>query len=148
MNENLRAFLAQAGEDEAWRAELAKLEDKQAAVEACLAKAAELGLTLAAEDFDEPAGELSEDELAAVAGAGDCMCMLGGGGTKDDGALEDRCWSPFLGYVDTVCACVVYGEGWADELSPMEGDYDEYQRCICPMVGEGEGMTTSYYPKG
>ena len=137
MNENLKAFLAQARADKAWLDALATFGDRQAAVDAALVKAAELGLPLCEEDFAAPQGELCEDELAAVAGAGDCACVFGGGGTDTrDGFSE--CIN--AGYDEKVCACVVYGEGWAKTYDVLRGQDDyEIRRCQCPTVGQGKG---------
>lgn len=95
MNENLKEFLRKAAEDPAWIEQNKDIEDKDEAIAAAVAKAAELGIPLTEADFEAPDEELSEDELAAVAGGTKCSCAVGGGGTDD-------------GYGD-VCACVVVG---------------------------------------
>lgn len=133
MNENLRSFLDAISSDLDWVAKQKDLE-KNEAVQAALEKAAELGIPLTAADFEAPEGELSEDELVAVAGAGECYCAVGGGGTSSD--YEDReCYS--YGFVDQVCWCVMYGEGWRDDYRYGETWTGDEQRCECPMIGTG-----------
>jgi hypothetical protein len=57
--------------------------------------------------------EVSEEELAAVAGGGDyCACVIGGGGN-----LEGK-----------TCACVIGGGG---------GSKSSGHWCLCPVYGEG-----------
>lgn len=132
MNENMKAFLAAVNGDDAWAQKL-KDATKEDAVALALGKAAELGIELSESDFDAPEGELSEDELVAVAGGGACYCLAGGGGTADD----DR-YCPLDGYQDQVCWCVVWGEGWEDAFRLGDDYAGETQRCECPMVGNGE----------
>lgn len=79
--------------------------------------AKEMGIELNDEDLIKPASEeLSDDELCAVSGGGDvnCVCPLGGGGTKDDD--------------DKACACVLAGAGFTDEGA---------ERCVCGFAGYG-----------
>ena len=64
--------------------------------------AAEYGVELKEEDF-QPAGaqgELADDELDAVAGGGDCFCVIGGGGSSSS-------------KYEKTCACAVGGIGEA-----------------------------------
>ena len=82
--------------------------------------AAEYGIELAEEDF-KPAGrqgELSDEELDAVAGGDDCVCIFGGGGTSK--AMYDR-----------TCACVLGGGG---------EDAGGVTRCVCVMGGLGDSV--------
>ena len=58
--------------------------------------------------------ELSMDELDAVAGGKQCVCVLGGGGEADS-------WSK-------TCWCVGGGGGENNDGSP---------RCACPLAGGG-----------
>lgn len=134
MNENLKDFLNAISSDLDWVAGQKDL-GREEAVQAALEKAAELNIPLSAADFEEPEGELSEDELVAVAGAGECYCAVGGGGTAG-GSVEDAgCTSN--GYVDQVCWCVMYGEGWQDRYQYGVTWTGDEQRCECPMVGAG-----------
>ena len=76
----------------------------------------EYGVILTAEDFKAPEGELSDDELNAVAGGGGCGCAVGGGGGGDE----------------LVCVCVLGGSG------SIPGCYDPSQGgCICAVAGAG-----------
>ena len=76
----------------------------------------EYGVILTAEDFKAPVGELSDDELNAVAGGGGCGCAVGGGGGGDE----------------LVCVCVLGGSG------SIPGCYDPSQGgCICAVAGAG-----------
>ena len=95
MNENMTRFYEAVSADEGLQAELAAVaegvqiegvpeaEAKQAVAEALAAFAAAHDFDLSAEDVlaadaELSQGELSESELAAVAGGGDCICMVGG----------------------------------------------------------------------
>lgn len=76
----------------------------------------EYGVILTADDFKAPEGELSDDELNAVAGGGGCGCAVGGGGGGDE----------------LVCVCVLGGSG------SIPGCYDPSQGgCICAVAGAG-----------
>ena len=76
----------------------------------------EYGVVLTTEDFKAPEGELSDDELNAVAGGGGCGCAVGGGGGGDE----------------LVCVCVLGGSG------SIPGCYDPSQGgCICAVAGAG-----------
>lgn len=111
MSENYKKFLETLSQSE----ELVAKANEQKDREGLIALAKELGITLLAEDFPE-ANELSDDELDAVAGGSDvdCVCAMGGGGTKDDN--------------DKTCACVLTGVGYAD---------DKRERCLCGFAGWG-----------
>ena len=84
--------------------------------------AAEYGVELKEEDF-QPAdaqGELADDELDAVAGGGNCLCVVGGGGSGN--ALNET------------CVCVVGGGGmYSDKSTTQHG-----ARCACAMAGDGD----------
>ena len=114
MTDNMKKFLEAVSRNKESIEKLKKAETP----EAVIALAAENGFTLTAEDLKpEPTtGEVSDDELNAVAGGKDCGCFLGGGGeaTGKQG----------------VCACVAAGAG----MGP-NGDADI--RCICPVFGAG-----------
>ncbi len=82
--------------------------------------AAEYGVELTEEDF-QPAdaqGELADDELDAVAGGDECVCVVGGGGTA--------------GKYDGTCACVIGGYGEYSSKSEKSG-----ARCGCAVAGGG-----------
>lgn len=108
MNENVKAFLEKVAAEPAWIEQHKKIADKDEAIAAAVEKAAELGIPLSAADFEAPEGELSEDEMAAVAGAGKCSCAVGGGGSADSSS--------------NVCACVVFG--CSDEMLCMFLGYE------------------------
>lgn len=84
MTENLKQFLLAVAEDKEWIQWVNALAGRQEAIQAAIAKAAELDLDLSAADFDAPEGTLSEDELANVAGGG-CSCTFAGLGVLPDG---------------------------------------------------------------
>ena len=111
MTENMKKFLVTVSKD----AELCKKVSAMNKDE-LLALAKELGLALAEEDLIKPAQELEDDDLDTVAGGGsDCICFMGGGGTKD--------------YDDKTCACVMAGVGYK-----KNGD----GRCVCAVNGFGD----------
>jgi len=109
MTENAKKFLELLSSDEVLAARVAG-KTKEELVE--IAK--EHGIPLCAKDFAPPAQVLSDDELDAVVGGGNCTCVLGGGGTPDE--------------QNKTCACVVYGQG--DTRSGS-------MRCMCPVGGAG-----------
>ena len=110
MTENMKKFLEKVSAD----VELAK-KAMQLDKDALIALAKELGFDLTDADFAKPEGEISLNELAAVSGGGDCLCVAAGGGTRDDGSNP--------------CGCVVGGGGYHDN-----GD----QRCFCVLGGSGD----------
>lgn len=83
-----------------------------------IALAAEYGVKLTEADF-QPSGEqeLSEDELDAVAGGKNCLCVIGGGGTGEEATKTKT------------CACVVCGYGYME---------DDKRRCFCTAGGSGD----------
>lgn len=89
MTENLKNFLLALGEDSEWLQQVKALTERQEAIDAVVAKAAELGVPLTAADFEAPEGALSEDELANLAG-GACNCMLAGLGPADIDRTEPQ----------------------------------------------------------
>lgn len=91
-------------------------QDPKATAADFIALAKEYGVEITEADFQStPAeGELSDDELEAVAGGKECYCAIGGGGTGDD-------------YVGT-CACVALGFG-----DDQGGGF----RCTCAAAGFG-----------
>lgn len=105
--------------------------DKELALKASTAQkdmliviAKENGIELTEEDFAAPVGEMSDDELDAVVGGGECYCAVGGGGTKEGAhGYAEQYW----GGLD-VCACVLAGFG-------HYGNGKE--RCGCAFAGGG-----------
>ena len=87
MTENMKKFLEAVSKDEALKSELealvkdGKAKDEKAFIEF----AAKKGFTLTEDDFKQEEGELSEDELQAIAG-GDCV-FVGCGETA-----TRECW--------------------------------------------------------
>ena len=115
MTDNMKNFLEEASKDQEFIEKLKKAKTP----EAVIAMAKEKGFALTAEDLNKkaPSGELSDDELEAVAGGRRCACFLGGGGTAD--------------YKEKTCACVAGGGGeWEDGRC----------RCACVVFGSGDGF--------
>ena len=77
----------------------------------------EYGVVLTAEDFKAPEGELSDDELNAVAGGGGCGCPVVGGGGGDE----------------IICVCIAGGTGFVIG----SGGLNEQGGCICAVAGAG-----------
>lgn len=75
------------------------------------------GFEISMDDLKEPSGELSEDELRAVAGGGGCACALGGYGGGDR----------------LYCACLFAGSGGIDNCDNVTGQGG----CVCPVAGTG-----------
>lgn len=114
MTENAKKFLAQVSQD----TELAE-KLRSANVEQVIALGKELGFNLTEDDFAQPEGEVSEEELDAVSGGKTCACLVNGGGSK---SLSDN-----------ICACVWGGYG--------SGEFDSgetFLRCACVVTGGGE----------
>ena len=113
MTQNMEKFLAKLSAD----AELAKKAitlDK----DALIALAKELGFDLTDADFAKPEGEVSLNELAAVTGGGDCLCVAAGGGTRDEDSKPCGCVAAGGGYHDNGeqrCYCIVGGSGDAEK---------------------------------
>ena len=99
MSENMKKFLELVSKDENLKKKMMELNDMEPekAVQASIAFAKEHGIELNEDDFAQEAsvGELSDEELDAVAGGGGCGCPFVGGGDGD-------------GYT---CGCVGYGQG-------------------------------------
>lgn len=109
MKKNMDKLMALAALDKKLSEKLQKADKGQV-----IALAKEHGITLTEADFETPQGKVSDDELAAVAGGGYCFCVLGGGGTAEEGAKA--------------CACVIAGMG-----------YDAGGTARCKCVGAGQG---------
>lgn len=99
-NEELKAKFSSIGKDE------------------IIALAREQGIELTEADFESSNGEVSDDELSAVAGGKWCTCFIGGGGTGEE---KDR---------SKTCACVHAGVGLWKNGSV---------RCACAGAGAGDG---------
>ena len=138
MTENMKKYLELISGDEEAMKNLNEQEPSsiQEAKERIIADAAEKGITLTEEDFAET-GELSEDELEAVAGGKECVCVIGGGGTATSSVYEDT------------CACVIGGAGsgygyvtkWVTDSSGKRELIEERAgmvRCTCPVAGYGD----------
>lgn len=112
MSENMKLFLEKVSETP----ELAAKVDNVSDPNVLIAMAAEMGITLTADDFKKPIEEMDDSELDTVAGGGDvsCACAMGGGGTKDAN--------------DKTCACVLAGVGY---------DSHKRERCLCGFAGYG-----------
>ena len=112
MTENMKNFLMKVSESEELSAKVSEEKD----VNALIAMAADMGITITEDDFKEEPKELSDDELDTVAGGGDvsCACAMGGGGTKDNN--------------DKTCACVLAGAGYSKSGR---------ERCVCGFAGYG-----------
>ena len=88
----------------------------------------EYGVELTAEDFKAPSGELSDDELKAVAGGGGCGCWAGGGGGGDG----------------LFCACAIIGGGDvldASTLAIRKANEQDRNVGYCGCLGPGAGAT-------
>ena len=124
MTENLKNFLKFVVTDEETlkKAKELKIETPEEAKKIAIVFAKEHGFELNEADFEAPEGELSEGELADVAGgSGECYCALagGGGGTSDAGTTFG-------------CACVGYGQGG-------DAKYDDWM-CVCVAAGVGDDI--------
>ena len=125
MSENLKKFLALIASNK--ELEKKALACNELGEEKCklafLELAKENGIELTEADFAKKeksvSGELSDDELDAVAGGGGCGCFAGGGGGGTD-SNDGRTYG---------CACVVYGQGGDGRANDMN--------CICPAFGTG-----------
>ena len=131
MTDNMRKFLEAASQDTEFLEKFSKAESQEAIV----ALAAEKGFALTEEDLkqEQPvSGDVSDDELDAVAGGQTCACVLGGGG-KASGSSK-------------TCACFMGGVGNI-ELPWVTKDgmhfTSEYLRCVCPGAGGGEDHAIS-----
>ena len=110
MTENMKKFLEKVSEDKSLAEKIGKLEKAE-----LLALAKELGIELAETDLAQPEDALNDQELASVTGGKKCLCVVAGGGTKDDDSKA--------------CGCVAAGAGYHDN-----GE----QRCFCVMGGSGD----------
>ena len=110
MTENMKNFLKKVSEDKAMAEKISKLEKEE-----LIAAAKELGFELTDADFAHQEEALSDQELTTVTGGEKCLCVLAGGGTKDDDSKA--------------CGCVAAGAGYHD---------NDEQRFYCVMGGSGD----------
>jgi predicted ribosomally synthesized peptide with nif11-like leader len=132
MSENLRKLLEAASADPAFAERLTAA----ATPEALLALAREKDVLLSEEDLNALAqaaapknGELTDDELEAVAGGQNCYCPIIGGGVGDDEGNK-------------TCVCIAGGIGMQDGNSEKGIKYGD--RCFCPIAGEGRDGEDHY----
>lgn len=116
MTENFKKLLELATDNCELQDKLSKASKKE-----LTQFASENGITLTDADFEALSGELSEDELTAVAGGKNCYCAMGGGGTASEG--------------EKTCACVAGGAGL------MQEDWGGATRCACVLTGVGDRTT-------
>ena len=124
MSENLKKFLALVAGNKELEAKLMAsngLGDETKVKQAAIKLAKENGIELTEADFEkkEATGELSDDELDAVAGGGGCQCPLAGGGGGVD-ANDGKVYG---------CACTSYGQGG-------DGRAKDFN-CFCVILGDG-----------
>lgn len=118
MTEQIMLFIKEAQSNEDLKAKLAELEDsvqgkdpetaRSELIRPTIALAKEYGYDLTELDFEMSVGEISDEELEALAGGvGGCGCaVLGGGGGAIESSLKrDQIGSKY------VCACVGLGVG-------------------------------------
>ena len=125
MSENLKKFMEAVSAEGQEMVEKVNGADK----DTLIALAAERGITLTDADFEQaqPDGELSDDELDAVAGGNSCACIIGGGGVSAECEKGS----------DETCACVLVGIGKGIDAISKE----ERRRCICEFAGVGDTYT-------
>ena len=121
MTDNMKKFLEEVSEDKEFINKVNRAETP----EAIIALAAEKGFALTLEDIkpEERTGEVSDEELDAVAGGKTCVCVAGGGGEKDDAEK------------DCQCICVGIGQG----LYGAKASTEDTVRCFC--FGGGGGVS-------
>lgn len=118
MTDNLKNFLEAISNND-------ELKEKvnRATKDEIISIAKEMQIELKEEDLDiQSAQEFSDDELAAVTGGGQCICVAGGCG--DDNGLTGGCillgmgWclpdSHCTGHGNGACFCLFAGGGFTD----------------------------------
>ncbi len=137
MNEKLKEFARYLSENKELADKLNSLQLTEENYKEEICKyAAENGYELKMEDFTPANCELDSEELKSVAGGGDCVCVLGGGGTADNikGTQRDPSGinpvTVYSEYDNPACGCVMYGQG-----NYGSGGI----RCSC--MGAGAGST-------
>ena len=135
MSENLKKFLELISSNKELEAKALACNElgEEKGKAALIALAKECGIELTAADLEkkeEPAsGELSDDELDAVAGGFDhntCFCVAGGGGGGKD-SKDGKTYG---------CACVLYGQGG-------DGRANDYN-CTCVGCGSGDDANNEF----
>ena len=111
MTKKAMDFIQEVSKDEAGRERLSKVSG----IPELILMAKEQGLVLTPADFEPAKGEINEDELASVAGGGQCVCVAGGGGTPGPDVKT--------------CACVGLGLGFNSK---------DQRRCFCFNIGTGD----------
>jgi predicted ribosomally synthesized peptide with nif11-like leader len=124
MSENLKKFLELITSDKELEKKALACNDlgEEKGKLAMIELAKENGIDLTEADFEkkEATGELSDDELDAVAGGGsNCGCFAGGGGGGID-ASDGKVFG---------CACVAYGQGGDGRANDAN--------CVCALYGYG-----------
>ena len=113
-------ILEVASQDEDFGKKLSEAEAPEAVVELLREKGLDVAveeLQALAQPADQDAVELSDDELEAVAGGGNCGCATYGGGKA--------------GGKDKACTCDIYGQGKGKGVS---------DRCECVYGGWGDTL--------
>ncbi len=120
LTEQAREFVKSIGESETLKQKFENMceeSNEQAAMAAMLSLAEEAGYVLTAVDFKSENEFLDDSELEAVTGGyQNCICVLGGGGSKDE---EGK-----------TCGCVLFGSG-------SERGEEGRTRCTCVFGGQG-----------
>jgi predicted ribosomally synthesized peptide with nif11-like leader len=83
MTKNLKALIEKVSADEELKKKaeaLNDIKDEEEAKAAVIKLAAEAGITITEADFAPEEGEINDDELEAVAGGKDMICVLSGAG--------------------------------------------------------------------
>lgn len=127
MTDNLKKFLEAVSQDKKLTDQFTKAETP----EAVIALAAEKGFALNLEDIkpEERSGEVSDEELDAVAGVKTCVCVAGGGG--ESGGDDYTCW----------CVLGGSGSGYYRHNCGYYGTSDgEENRCVCLGYGQGDSV--------
>ena len=114
MTENMKKFLEALSKEKEPYEKASKLDK-----DALIALARELGIELTEADFAQPEGELNDDELDAVAGGSECICVGGGEGFRSTNAEQ-------------YCLCVLGGGGEKDARAGGGC------RCACVLAGYGD----------
>ena len=122
----MKKLLEEMEKNEELKSKVEKLDqDPGSAPKDYIELAAQYGVELKEEDF-KPAdvkGELSEEELDAVAGGTPCACIVGGGGEVSTD-------------YEKTCACVLGGAG--EYKGAARYTHGSVVRCACAIGGSGD----------
>ncbi len=126
MNDKLKAFIKYASENEELAGKFESIKDetdKGKVIDFTVKTAKAHGFELTADDFTH--AEMDDNELDAVSGGWkQCVCVVGGGGSKDvDGKI---------------CACVGGGLGICEDRGI------NYPRCMCCVGGYGNELIDGF----